>query len=111
MLTLLIYLLVTIVSNEKGPANCWINQNARLSLWYVEAGQEVTYSLNPLNKYLFFFNISGSIPIADKLLEQRDSMGIWETSQLNINCQAESRFLIIEVPINHQNKSIWKIEY
>ena len=93
--------LVTVVSNEEGTAHCWINQNAKLSLGYFDAGQEVSYSLNPVNKCLFLFNISGILQLDGKQLEQRDAMGIWETSRISINCQTESRFLLIEVPVNH----------
>lgn len=93
--------LVTVVSNEEGQAHCWINQNAKLSLGYFEAGQETSYSFNPLNKCLFLFNISGSLVVEDNQLGQRDALGIWESSRVNIHCPAESRFLLIEVPINH----------
>ena len=93
--------LVTVVSNEEGKAHCWINQNAKLSLGHFEAGQEVVYRFRPLNMGLFVFNISGLINIEENKLEQRDSLGIWETDRVTIRCQEESQFLIIEVPVNH----------
>lgn len=93
--------LVTIVSNEEGLAHCWINQNAKLSMAYLEAGQSLTYRFNPTNKCLFIFNISGTLCVEDNILEQRDAMGIWEASEINIKCQNDSRFLLIEAPVNH----------
>ncbi|GEO02537.1 hypothetical protein AAE02nite_02010 [Adhaeribacter aerolatus] len=93
--------LVTIVSNEEGQAHCWINQNARLSLGYFEAGQKVTYALNPLNRCVFIFNISGQLNISDETLHQRDAMGLWETDIFTITINEESRFLLVDVPINH----------
>jgi quercetin 2,3-dioxygenase len=94
-------LLTTIVSNEEGQAHCWINQNAKLSLGYFDAGQQVEYALNPLNKCLFVFNISGTFNIDENEIGPRDALGVWDTSHLTIQCATESRFLIIETPINH----------
>ncbi|MBC7921305.1 MAG: pirin family protein [Ferruginibacter sp.] len=93
--------LTTIVSNEEGQAHCWINQNAKLSLGYFEAGQQAEYSLNPLNKCLFVFNIAGTLNIHENEIGPRDAVGIWDTAQLPIQCTTECRFLIIETPINH----------
>ncbi|WP_224998718.1 pirin family protein [Cesiribacter sp. SM1] len=93
--------LVTVVSNEEGTGHCWINQNAKLSLGYFEAGQALSYSLKPVNKCLFVFNISGSLDIEGNTLAQRDGLGIWDASEINIRCQSESRFLLVEAPVNH----------
>lgn len=93
--------LTTIVSNEEGQAHCWINQNAKLSLGYYDVPQTVEYSLNPLNKALFVFIISGSVAVDGQTLQARDSIGIWETSHVTIECAADTRFLLVEAPINH----------
>jgi quercetin 2,3-dioxygenase len=93
--------LVTIVSNEEGQSHCWINQNARLSLGYFEPGQPLTYSFNPLNKAVFVFNISGTLQVNGQALDQRDGLGIWDTDQLQFNFLTASKFLLVEMPINH----------
>ncbi|KUG05958.1 pirin family protein [Solirubrum puertoriconensis] len=93
--------LTTVVSNEEGQAHCWINQNAKLSLGYFDAGQTLTYSLNPLNKCLFLFVIEGELRVAGEPLPKREALGIWETDSLAIECTSESQFLLIEVPVNH----------
>ena len=93
--------LVTVVSNEEGQSHCWINQNAKLSLGYFEQGQPLTYSFNPLNKGLFVFNISGSFQVNDQPLTDREALGLWDTNQLQFSFQTDSRFLLIEVPVNH----------
>jgi redox-sensitive bicupin YhaK (pirin superfamily) len=93
--------LTTIVSNEEGTAHCWINQNARLSLGYFEAGQTAQYALNPLNKCVFVFVMKGQVVVNGQALEKRDSIGLWETDLVTVECSQESRFLLIEVPINH----------
>ena len=94
--------LQTIVSGEEGPAHCWINQNAKLTLGYFDKGSEATYDLNPTNKCLFIFVIEGAIAINDALLQKRDGIGIWEADHISITCMKEAEFLIIETPVNQK---------
>lgn len=94
--------LTTIVSNEEGAEHCWINQNAKLSLGYFDKGREIEYSLNPKNKCLFVFCISGSIRIGDQILGEKDAAGLWQTSNITIQTLEQSEFLIIETPINQK---------
>lgn len=93
--------LQTIVSNEEGTEHCWINQNARLSLGYFEAGATTSYQLNPVNKALYLFVISGELAIAGETLHARDAIGCWETAEITLQFPATTEFLLIEVPINH----------
>ncbi|TGE25913.1 pirin family protein [Hymenobacter aquaticus] len=93
--------LTAIVSNEEGTAHVWINQNAKLSLGYFDAGQTVSYSLNPLNKCVFVFLMEGEVKVNGQLLNQRDSIGLWDTDSVIIACGELSKFIVIEAPINH----------
>ena len=93
--------LVTVVSHEEGQAHCWINQNAKLSLGYFEKGNEIKYLFNPTNKGVFVFSIDGLLQVSGKQLNPRDGIGIWDTDTINVNAITESRFLVIETPINH----------
>jgi redox-sensitive bicupin YhaK (pirin superfamily) len=92
--------LQTVVSSEEGQEHCWINQNAKLSLGYFDAGEKITYTLNPLNKAVFIFNINGKIIVENTIINERDAIGIWETDKVELICNTESRFIIIEAPIN-----------
>lgn len=93
--------LQVIVSNEEGTEHCWINQNAKLSLGYFESGKKLDYHFNPTNKAVFVFNIDNALNVNGVALQHRDGIGIWDTDTIDIHCTEESRFLIIEVPINH----------
>jgi redox-sensitive bicupin YhaK (pirin superfamily) len=93
--------LTTVVSNEEGTAHCWINQNAKLSLGHYEAGQTLEYTLNPLNKSVFIFVMEGQLTVNGQAVSRRESIGLWETSLVSIQCEAESQFIVIEAPINH----------
>ncbi|RSK32447.1 pirin family protein [Hymenobacter metallilatus] len=93
--------LTTIVSNEEGTAHCWINQNARLSLGYFDAGQTVHYALNRTNKCVFLFVLEGQLTANGAAVDTRESLGLWETDTVTITCTAECQFILVEVPINH----------
>jgi hypothetical protein len=94
--------LQTIVSPEEGAGHCWINQNTKLSLGLFEAGQLLSYDLNPVNKCLFLFAITGELEVSGHKVTQRDALGIWETGRIHISCTKDSEFLIIETPINQK---------
>jgi quercetin 2,3-dioxygenase len=94
--------LQTIISAEEGMEHCWINQNARLSLGLFDKGQSVNYELNPTNKCLFVFGIRGIITVGGNKLPQRDAIGIWETKKIEIVCDEDCEFLIVETPINQK---------
>ncbi len=94
--------LKTIVSNEEGLEHCWINQNAKLLLGYFDTSQEVVYKFNRANKCLFIFSIEGKIRVDGTDIEERDAIGVWETNNVSIHCDAGAHFLVIEVPINQK---------
>jgi len=94
--------LTTIVSNEEGTAHCWINQNAKLSLGYYVEPQAVDYQFAQANKMLYVFVMSGEVVVEGHQLARRDALGLWESSdQVRLECAADTRFLLIEAPINH----------
>jgi redox-sensitive bicupin YhaK (pirin superfamily) len=92
--------LTTVVSNEEGTAHCWINQNAKLSLGFYDAGQQFTYNFNPLNKAVYLFIMEGELDIQGETISKRNAIGIWDTDTLSINVLQDSKFILIEVPIN-----------
>ena len=93
--------LVTIISNEEGVNHCWINQNAKLSLGYFDANQQIDYSFSPQNKAIYLFVIDGSVSINGEIIGKRDAIGIWETDKISLHTEQECRFIVVEVPVNH----------
>lgn len=91
-----------IVSSEEGLEHCWINQNAKLSLGYFDKNEQVSYSMNPVNKCLFIFLIEGHLTIGSENLSTRDAVGIWETADIEIQVNEASHFLIIETAVNQK---------
>lgn len=91
-----------IVSGEEGLDHCWINQNAKLFLGYFDAAQEVVYRLNPVNKCVFIFLISGKIRVDGTDLQPKDAIGVWETDTVPIHCEADTHFIVMETPVNQK---------
>lgn len=93
--------LQTIVSNAEGMDHCWINQNAKLSLGWFEAGREARYTVDPANKALFIFVLEGALLVHGNKISRRDAIGIWDTNELVLQAEQEAEYIVIEVPINH----------
>ena len=91
----------TIVSNEEGQEHCWINQNAKLSLGWFEAGTEIAYQLSPMNKCVYVFVMGGQLKAAGETIGKRDAIGFWETGSIKLRVEQEAEFIVIEVPVNH----------
>src|SRR5437868_7467750 len=80
--------LKTIISNEEGLGHCWINQNTKFSLGHFDTDQEVVYNFNSANKCLYIFCIEGKIRVDGTDINDRDAIGVWETSTVPIHCNA-----------------------
>ena len=47
----------------------------------------------------YIMNIEGEIEVNGEKLEKRDAIGIWETKEIEIKANSDSRFLIMEIPM------------
>ena len=94
--------LQAVISGEEGLEHCWINQNTKISLGLFDKGQNVEYSLNPLNKCVFVFAIKGSIGLAGTVLPQRDAIGIWNTDRVSVEARDDCEFILIETVVNQK---------
>jgi len=92
--------LTTAISNEEGVLHCWINQNAKISLGHLEAGNSQPYHLVNENMCVFVFVMEGEIKLESHTIGKRDAIGIWQTKDFTLAANQESQFVIIEVPIN-----------
>jgi hypothetical protein len=92
--------LKTVASGFNLKDSLYIHQNAAITLGHAEAGKEINYkNIKPGNGY-YLFVISGKINLLNQELSDRDAIGITETEQFSIKAGEESRFVIIEVPMN-----------
>ena len=46
-------------------------------------------------------NIEGEIEVNGQKLDKRDALGIWETNEIEVKATTASKFLIMEIPMEH----------
>lgn len=48
---------------------------------------------------VYAFVLKGSAKIGDRILNERDGLGIWDTQSFNIDAKEDAEILLMEVPI------------
>ncbi len=92
--------ILTVVNNEGNDGALFINQKAAISIGKLKKGSLAKYTPTYNGNGIYIFNLEGSLNAADKNLGSRDAIGIWETDELEIKAVEESKFVVIEVPMN-----------
>ncbi|HWK06484.1 MAG TPA: pirin family protein [Puia sp.] len=88
-----------VVSPKAEEGGVWINQDARMAMTKLAAGNEITFSPAFAGNGVFLFVLEGEVDIDGKKLERRDGLGISATSQFTIKAGPDSELLAIEVPM------------
>lgn len=88
-----------VVSPDNTGETIWINQDAYFSLGEFDQGKRVRYKVHTPGNGVYVFVIEGEIEIADERLHSRDAIGLTELEDVTITAQADSRVLLIEVPM------------
>ena len=89
-----------ILSPSKDDAGVWVHQNAWWHVAKFDAGKGSTYTLNrPGANGVYAFVLEGQVTIAGKPLQPRDGFGIWDTKAIDIKADANTRVLLMEVPM------------
>ena len=91
--------LYQILSPNKNDQGVWIHQNAWFHIGeYVDKSKD-EYVLRRNGNGIYFFVIEGEVNINDQQLSKRDGMGIWEMDQISFEAKANSKILLMEVPL------------
>ncbi|TGV04015.1 pirin family protein [Flavivirga rizhaonensis] len=77
-----------------------ISQQAYIYRSDLDSGYEITLSPKSGNNGFYIFLIEGEIEVDDQTLENRDAIGVYETDTVLVKSKANSKILIIEVPMN-----------
>ena len=89
----------TFVSPVKGKEKLWINQDAYFSQCELDKSKKITYKIQKEGNGVYVFLINGQIKIEDEVLSKRDAIGIWDTSDIEITAEEESRILFVDIPM------------
>jgi len=92
--------LTTLISPVKSDETLWINQDATFSMGTFEGGQAIDYTIKTEGNGVYVFVLDGSVKINDAVLNKKDAVGVYNTSSVKIETEAESRLLIMDIPMN-----------
>lgn len=90
---------LTIVSPVPGENVMWINQDAFFSLGAFDADSKGSYKIQHPGNGAYVFFIEGQGIVDNILLGKRDAAGVYDTEEIEIDFKANSKVLIIEVPM------------
>ena len=92
--------LVKLVSPDKEAKDTlWINQDAEFTMGDFEAGKQIDYKISRPGNGVYVFVIEGSVKINDQVLAKRDALGVYDTDNLSLETQDNTRILIMDIPM------------
>ena len=90
-----------ILSPNAEDAGVWIHQNSWMHFGDFSTSKTLEYTLKDPSNGVYAFQIEGKGILAGEPLHKRDAIGIMETSSFQYEAEANSRILLIEVPLNY----------
>jgi redox-sensitive bicupin YhaK (pirin superfamily) len=88
-----------ILSPNEEDEGVWIHQDAWFYLSDFDKNFAKKLALKKEGNGFYIMNIEGEIEVNGEKLEKRDAIGIWETNEIEIKANSDSRFLIMEIPM------------
>ncbi|MDD5151022.1 MAG: pirin family protein [Flavobacterium sp.] len=88
-----------ILSPNPDDEGVWIYQDA----WFYLSDFDQDFSkklvLKKEGNGFYIINIEGEIEVNGEKLDKRDAIGIWETNEIEIKANVDSKFLVMEIPM------------
>jgi len=88
-----------ILSPDKNDSGVWIHQDAWFNLAKFTKGNGKNYMINKKGNGVYAFVLKGSAKVGDRVLSERDGLGIWDTQSFNIEATEDTEILLMEVPM------------
>ena len=88
-----------ILSPNKEDEGVWVHQDAWFYLGNLEKGKSLLYNLHNEKNGVYAFLLEGSVSINGISINSRDGLGIWESHELEIVADEQSKILLMEVPM------------
>jgi len=76
-----------------------INQQAYIYRSFLEAEHVLQLKPKSAQNGLYIFNLEGVLTVAEKTLNTRDAIGVYDFENLSISAKENSELLIVEVPM------------
>lgn len=88
-----------ILSPNKDDDGVWIYQDAWFSMGHFTKDWNGSYLLKNRKYGVYIFVLEGGVQIAGNNLTKRDGIGLWEADKIEISAKANTRILLMEVPM------------
>jgi redox-sensitive bicupin YhaK (pirin superfamily) len=89
-----------VLSPDKNGEGVSINQDAWFHMGNFDKDFSTAYHLKNSSNGVYAFVIKGNVTIAGTSLNERDGLGIWSTSEINIQANSDGvELLLMEVPM------------
>jgi redox-sensitive bicupin YhaK (pirin superfamily) len=88
-----------VVSPFAAERGVTINQDAWFHLGNLSAGTTIEYDIKKKGNGVYVFVLEGNITISGQPLNKRDGLGVWETNQLSLSADTNTKVLLMEVPM------------
>lgn len=88
-----------VLSPNPDDAGVWIHQDAWFSLGNFDQGQSTNYALKKTDNGVYVFVIKGTVQIHGQTLNERDGLGVWDTSDFTMDVLEDAQVLLMEVPM------------
>lgn len=89
-----------VVSPIKNDNALNINQDAKLALTSLQADHKISYEASFAGSGFYIIPFKGNIEVEGIALNEKDAIGVSDTSTLNISTKNGAEILLIEVPMN-----------
>ena len=89
-----------ILSPFKDDQGVWIHQNAWFQLGSFDKSTAIDYNIKKETNGLYIFMIEGQAKVNDQDLYLRDGYGLWNTEEVKIQAEKDSKILMMDVPMS-----------
>lgn len=88
-----------VLSPNKDDQGVWVHQNAWFSLGKFSKQTNAEYKLHAEGNGLYAFILEGNASVQGQKLERRDGFGLWDTDEVLVIAEKDSKILLMEVPM------------
>jgi redox-sensitive bicupin YhaK (pirin superfamily) len=92
--------MLKVVSGIESDQALSINQDASIYMGKLGMGKELNFQFTKKDYGAYLFVLEGSIILDDITLNYRDAAGISESERFLIKSEKDSKFILIEIPMN-----------
>jgi redox-sensitive bicupin YhaK (pirin superfamily) len=89
-----------ILSPNAEDEGVWVHQNAWFNLGEFKKETTEKYAIQSSKNGLYIFIMEGGAEVNGQVLGKRDAYGIWNTENVSIKIQKDSKLLLLDVPMS-----------